>query len=44
MAIKLLPRLNHIFQLSRNNWIPYEDEISNDWLCVKLQEKYNIGK
>ncbi|CAI6360699.1 unnamed protein product [Macrosiphum euphorbiae] len=43
MAIKLLPRLNHIFQLSRNNWIPYEDEISKDFLCIKLQERYNIA-
>lgn len=44
MAVKLLPRLNIIFQLSRNNWIPYTDEISKDWICIKLQDKFNIGK
>lgn len=44
MTIKVIPRLSYSLKLSKNNLIPYEDEISRDWICIKLQEKNNIGK
>lgn len=44
LSIKLLPRLGYSLKLSKTNLISYEDEISRDWVCTKLQEKNNIGK
>lgn len=38
MTIKLIPRLNTSKKTS------YIDEISKDYICIKLQKKNNIGK
>lgn len=44
MTIKMIPRLSQALKLPKNNCISYEDEISNDRVCIKLQKKMNIGK
>ncbi|VVC43185.1 Dynein heavy chain, domain-2,Dynein heavy chain domain,Dynein heavy chain, domain-1,Dynein heavy chain, P- [Cinara cedri] len=43
MTIKVIPRLSYSLKLSKNNLIPYENEISKNWICIKLQEKNNIA-
>lgn len=44
MTVKVIPKLNHSLNLSNTKCVPYEDEISKDWICTKLQEKNNIGE
>lgn len=44
MTIKVIPRLCYSLNLIKQNSISYEDEISKNWVCIKLQEKNNIGR
>lgn len=44
MTVKVIPKLSHSLNLTETKCVPYEDEISKDWVCTKLQEKNNIGE
>lgn len=44
MTIEKMPKLCYSLNLLKNNQMSYDNEISKDWICIKLQEKINLGK